>query len=203
MFSASLEGLGDFPSIDLLPHWLLCQSTWSNPPRPELSANLRSKTQDKTKGARGPGGLGDTMTTAPLLPPRSGGQLREEKWCSFSVSPVCLYNPAAPLLPALLRPLLGWQFLVYFSQDCFSHRSELTFASPHYQLSTPSVCKWSFLRPPLIFLLSPTSIMHRFLFIHCLMFKMPILEFLLWLSGNEPNENPWGCRFNPWPYSVN
>ena len=29
-----------------------------------------------------------------------------------------------------------------------------------------------------------------------------ILEFLLWLSGNEPDWHPWGCGFDPWPLSV-
>ena len=29
-----------------------------------------------------------------------------------------------------------------------------------------------------------------------------ISEFLLWLSGNEPNEYPWGCGFNPRPCSA-
>ena len=24
-------------------------------------------------------------------------------------------------------------------------------------------------------------------------------EFPLWLSGNEPNQYPWGCGFDPWP----
>ena len=28
------------------------------------------------------------------------------------------------------------------------------------------------------------------------------LEFLLWLRGNEPNEYPWGCGFDPQPCSV-
>ena len=27
-------------------------------------------------------------------------------------------------------------------------------------------------------------------------------RFPLWLSGNEPNWYPWGCRFDPWPRSV-
>ena len=28
------------------------------------------------------------------------------------------------------------------------------------------------------------------------------MEFLLWLSGNEPRLYPWGCGFNPWPRWV-
>ena len=26
------------------------------------------------------------------------------------------------------------------------------------------------------------------------------MEFLLWLSLNEPDWYPWGCRFDPWPW---
>ena len=28
------------------------------------------------------------------------------------------------------------------------------------------------------------------------------LEFPSWLSGNESDYHPWGCRFDPWPRSV-
>ena len=28
------------------------------------------------------------------------------------------------------------------------------------------------------------------------------LEFPSWLSGNEPDQYPWGCGFNPWPSSM-
>ena len=28
------------------------------------------------------------------------------------------------------------------------------------------------------------------------------LEIPSWCSGNESDEEPWGCRFNPWPRSV-
>ena len=27
-------------------------------------------------------------------------------------------------------------------------------------------------------------------------------EFLLWLTGNKPDSDPWGHGFNPWPCSV-
>ena len=33
-------------------------------------------------------------------------------------------------------------------------------------------------------------------------FKSLVLESLLWLSGNETNQYPRGCRFNHWPHSV-
>ena len=29
-----------------------------------------------------------------------------------------------------------------------------------------------------------------------------VWEFPLWLSGNESDWYPWGCRFEPWPHSV-
>ena len=33
-------------------------------------------------------------------------------------------------------------------------------------------------------------------------FRIFISEFPLWLSGNESDWYPWGCRFTPWPHSV-
>ena len=35
-----------------------------------------------------------------------------------------------------------------------------------------------------------------------LMLKSWEQEFLLWLSGDEADLYPWGCRFDPWPPSV-
>ena len=28
------------------------------------------------------------------------------------------------------------------------------------------------------------------------------MQFLLWLSSNEPDQEPWGLGFHPWPHSV-
>lgn len=33
-------------------------------------------------------------------------------------------------------------------------------------------------------------------------FRQEVGEFLSWLSSKEPDQYPWGLRFNPWPRSV-
>ena len=42
----------------------------------------------------------------------------------------------------------------------------------------------------------------RILDTHSNYFSRQCTEFPLWLSGNESDWYPWGCRFNPWPRSV-
>ena len=37
---------------------------------------------------------------------------------------------------------------------------------------------------------------------HVFLLKNSFVEFLLWLSGNEPGGQPWGRGFHPWPQSV-
>ena len=32
--------------------------------------------------------------------------------------------------------------------------------------------------------------------------KSLLREFLSWRSRNESNQEPWGCKFDPWPHSV-
>ena len=32
--------------------------------------------------------------------------------------------------------------------------------------------------------------------------NLSVWEFPSWLSGNESDYHPWGCRFDPWPRSV-
>ena len=42
----------------------------------------------------------------------------------------------------------------------------------------------------------------RILDTHSNYFSRQCTEFPLWLSGNESDWYPWGCRFNPWPRSM-
>ena len=51
------------------------------------------------------------------------------------------------------------------------------------------------------FIIFPGKIRSPFL-VTFISLKIQPQEFLLWLRGNEPEQYPWGCGFDPWPHST-